>query len=219
MPLVFAAAAVHGPGITGRRDMATPAQRDMLFGAFAQLRERLEAARLDALVMVSSEHYTNFFLDNAPAFCIGLADQHEGPSEDEHFIKIPRGAIPGAPALARHIADVVGADIDLAHSQELLFDHGIMVPLHLLMPERKLPIVPIIINCQMPPLPPLARAPVLGHALRRALDARTERSGILACGGRRRRGSAVLRAHSGLRGDGLRRKAQHRLRCGSCAGI
>lgn len=183
MPLVFAAACVHGPGITGRRDMATPAQRDTLYGAFARLREQLQAARLDALVMVSSEHYTNFFLDNAPAFCIGLADAHEGPSEDESFLKISRGKIPGAPALARHIADSVGNDIDLAHSQELLFDHGLMVPLHLLMPERKLPIVPIIVNCQMPPLPPLARSHVLGRALRRALDARAERVGVLACGG------------------------------------
>ena len=183
MPLAFAAAAVHAPGITGRRDAATPQQRDILFGAFDALRKRIEAAQLNALVVVSSEHYTNFFLNNAPPFCIGLADAYDGPSEDEHFLKIARTTIPGARALSHHIAAVIGNSIDMAHSQELLFDHGIMVPLHLLTPEMTLPVVPIIINCQMPPLPPLARCHALGLALRQALNGCGERVGILAAGG------------------------------------
>jgi aromatic ring-opening dioxygenase catalytic subunit (LigB family) len=183
MPLVFAAAAVHAPGITARRDAATPAQREILFGAFDKLRQRLEAARLDALVVVSSEHYTNFFLDNAPAFCIGLADSYNGPSEDESFLKIPRVVVPGAAALSRDIAAAVGKHVDLAHSQELLLDHGIMVPLYLLTPRMQIPVVPILINCQMPPLPPLVRCHALGQALRLALDARGERVGVLAAGG------------------------------------
>ena len=62
MPLVFAAAANHAPGITARRDAAAPRQREVFFAAWDALRHRLEAARLDALIVVSSEHYTNFFV-------------------------------------------------------------------------------------------------------------------------------------------------------------
>ena len=183
MPLVFAAAAVHAPGITARREAATPEQRHILFSAWDALRQQLEAAQLDALVVVSSEHYTNFFLNNAPAFCIGLAERYDGPSEDEHFLKIPRVLVPGAAALSRAIISVVSDHVDIAHSQELLLDHGIMVPLHLLTPRMHLPVVPIIVNCQMPPLPPLPRCHALGRALRMACNAREERIGVLAAGG------------------------------------
>src|SRR5262245_62601413 len=95
MPLSFAAAAVHAPGITGRRNNATEQQRNAFFPAYDRLRERLDAARLDALVMVSAEHFTNFFMDNMPAFCFGLADFYPGPPEDEPFLKIAKPPVPG----------------------------------------------------------------------------------------------------------------------------
>ncbi|MGH8702328.1 MAG: hypothetical protein ACREVR_14330, partial [Burkholderiales bacterium] len=52
MPLVFAAAAVHAPGITGRPQNATEQQRAVFFPAYQRLREQLEAARLDALALL-----------------------------------------------------------------------------------------------------------------------------------------------------------------------
>lgn len=183
MPLVFAAALNHAPGITGRRDNATPAQRDVFFGACARLRERLEAARAEALVVVSPEHWTNFFLSAMPAFCVGRGESHWGPVEDEPFLKIPRTRVPGAPALADAIAEVAAEHLDLAYSEELRLDHGVMVPLHLLVPAMGLPVVPIIINCLAQPLPHMARCWALGEALRRACDARAERIGLVCAGG------------------------------------
>ena len=124
MPLSFAAAAVHAPGITGRPQMATERQRAVLFPAYEQLRERLEQARLEALVMVSAEHFTNFFMDNMPAFCFGLAEAYPGPSEDEPFLKIPKTRVPGAARLARALATAVSEDADIAHSEELTLACG-----------------------------------------------------------------------------------------------
>jgi 2,3-dihydroxyphenylpropionate 1,2-dioxygenase len=183
MPLVFAAAAVHAPGITGRSQNATEPQRAAFFPAYRRLRERLEAARLDALVMVSAEHFTNFFMDNMPAFCFGLAQGYPGPSEDEPFLKIPKTTVPGAARLARALATAVSEDVDIAHSEELVLDHGFMVPLHLLTPDMRLPIVPIVVNCLAAPRPALKRCYALGRSLRKAIDARPERIGLLACGG------------------------------------
>lgn len=183
MPLAFAAAAVHAPGITGRPQMATEAQRAAFFPAYRRLRERLEAARLDALVIVTAEHFTNFFLDNMPAFCFGLGESYPGPSEDEPFLKIPKTRVPGAARLARALAAAVSGEVDISHSEELVLDHGFMVPLHLLTPGMQLPIVPIVVNCLAPPRPALQRCYALGLALRRAIDARAERIGLLAAGG------------------------------------
>ena len=118
-----------------------------------------------------------------PAFCIGMANDYLGPIEDEHFLKIPKRRVPGAPALARSIAQAVMADVDLSHSEELVLDHGLMVPLDLLAPENDLPVIPLIINCLAPPLAPLDRCFRLGQALARAIENRPERIGILATGG------------------------------------
>ena len=183
MPLAFAAAAVHAPGITGRRQNATEQQRSAFFPAYDRLRQRLEAARLDALVIISAEHFTNFFMDNMPAFCFGLAEDYPGPAEDEPFLKIAKTRVPGAAPLARALATAVSEEVDIAHSEELVLDHGFMVPLHLLTPRMNVPIVPIIVNCLAAPRPALKRCYALGRSLRAAIDAQPGRIGLLAAGG------------------------------------
>jgi 2,3-dihydroxyphenylpropionate 1,2-dioxygenase len=183
MSLAFAGAANHAPGITARRELASPTQQGRFFGAYAALRRRLEAARLDALVIVTAEHFTNFFMDNMPAFCIGLGERHRGPVEDEHFLKIPKTTVPGAADLARALAGRMQEEVDLSHSEELLFDHGLMIPLHLLTPGMDVPVIPIVQNCLAPPRPTLERCYRLGQALGGAIAARPERIGVLAAGG------------------------------------
>jgi aromatic ring-opening dioxygenase catalytic subunit (LigB family) len=73
--------------------------------------------------------------------------------------------------------------VDLAYAEEWKFDHGIMVPLHFLTPNFDLPVIPININCQGPPLAPLSRAWALGEALRRAADSVGERIAVVGTGG------------------------------------
>lgn len=183
MPLVFAAATNHAPGITSRRATAPEAEVAPFFEGYERLRQRIAAARLDALVMVSSDHIQNLFMDNMPAFIIGLGASFRGPTEDEHFIKIPRTTVPGAPDLAAALADDAMESVDLAFSGELALDHGFMVPLHFLTPELDVPVVPIIVNCMYPPFPKLGRAYELGRALRRAADRQPLRVGLLGTGG------------------------------------
>lgn len=183
MSLAFAGAANHAPGITARREAASGAQQLAFFRAYAELRRRLEAAKLDALVIVTAEHFTNFFLDNMPAFCIGLAGRYRGPVEDEQFLRIPKTWVPGEPRLARALAARVHEEVDLAHSEELVFDHGVMIPLHLLTPRMDVPVLPIIQNCLAAPRPTLARCYRLGQALAAAIAERPERIGVLAAGG------------------------------------
>jgi hypothetical protein len=98
MPLVFAAAASHAPGITAWPDAPPAEQRDAVRAALAAMRDELAAARVDALIMLSSEHWANFFLDHIGAFCVGRGDGFAGPIEP--WLNIERAVVPGAPALA-----------------------------------------------------------------------------------------------------------------------
>src|SRR5690606_39031775 len=73
--------------------------------------------------------------------------------------------------------------VDVAYSEEWKFDHGIMIPLHFLTPRYDLPIIPVNINCQGPPLTPLHRAWAFGEAIRRACDSVPERIAVVGTGG------------------------------------
>jgi aromatic ring-opening dioxygenase catalytic subunit (LigB family) len=181
--LVFAAVCSHAPGITGRAARAEPRVRDAFYAKLDELRARLEAARPDALIIVAAEHFANFFMNNMPAYCVGMADQYEGPIEDPQWLGIAPHKVPGNAGLSRRVITAVLQSIDVAYAEEWKFDHGIMVPLHFVTPRYDLPVIPVNINCQGPPLTPLERAYELGRALRRACDAQPERIALLGTGG------------------------------------
>ena len=183
MPLVFAGAASHAPGITGRAGRADPALRDPFYAAYDRMRLAIEAARPDALLVVGAEHFANFFMDNMPAYAIGMADRYEGPIEDEDWLAIRRTGVPGDRALSERLIARVMQEVDVAYAEEWRFDHGIMVPLHFLTPRYDLTVIPANINCQGPPLTPLARAWAFGRALRHAADAMPERIALVGTGG------------------------------------
>ena len=160
----------------------------------------IRATRPDALIVVAAEHFANFFMNNMPAFAMGMADSYEGPIEDEAFLRIKRTTVPGNKALSRKLIEGVMQTVDVAYAEEWKFDHGISVPLHFLTPDYDLPIVPANINCQGPPLTPLKRAWAFGEALRSAADARA-----------RARRAGRHRRHLALAGDAQLGKDQRGL--------
>lgn len=183
MSLVFAAVMSHGPGMRARADRADPAVRDPFFATLERLRSSLEAARPDAIIIVAAEHFANFFMNNMPAYCIGMAEEYEGPIEDPDWLRIPRRTVPGDSDLSRRIIETVMETVDVSYAEEWKFDHGIMVPLSFLTPGFELPVIPANINCQGPPLTPLNRAYEFGRAIRRACDAVPERIALVGTGG------------------------------------
>jgi 2,3-dihydroxyphenylpropionate 1,2-dioxygenase len=183
MSLVFLGAISHAPGITGRADMADPTDRDEFYRHLDLMRQSLEAARPDALVVIAAEHFGNFFMNNMPAYAMGMADAYEGPIEDESWLGIKRTRIPGNARLSERLIRSIMRDVDLAFAEEWKFDHGIMVPLHFLTPNYDIPVIPVNINCQGPPLTPLHRAWAFGEALRRACEEVPERIAVIGTGG------------------------------------
>lgn len=183
MSLVFAGVCSHAPGITGRADMADPKLRDEFYDNLYTMRDKLHDAKPDVLIVIAAEHFANFFMNNMPAYAMGMADFYEGPIEDSEWLKIKRVRIPGNARLSQRIAESVMQSVDLSYAQEWQFDHGIMVPLHFLTPKYDLPVIPFNINCQGPPLTPLTRVWAFGKALRKAIDACHERIAIIGTGG------------------------------------
>jgi aromatic ring-opening dioxygenase catalytic subunit (LigB family) len=181
--LVFSGICSHAPGITGRAHLADPVTKDAFHNAFFAMGNELRAAKPDALIVVGAEHFGNFFMNNMPAFAIGMADRYEGPIEDPEWLGIERTEVPGNAELSKRVITEVMQTVDVAFAEEWKFDHAIAVPLHFLTPRYDLPVIPVNINCQGPPLTPLHRAWAFGEALRRAADLVPERIAIVATGG------------------------------------
>ena len=183
MSLVFAGVCSHAPGITGRAGMADPGLRDGFYASYRRMGAAIAEARADALIVVGAEHFANFFMNNMPAYAIGMADHYEGPIEDPEWLGIRPVRAPGNAELSSRLIQKVMREVDVAFCEEWKFDHGIMVPLHFLTPKFDLPVIPVNINCQGPPLTPLTRAWAFGEALRRACDELPERIAVVGTGG------------------------------------
>lgn len=184
MSLVYAGVLSHAPGITGRAHMVdNVAVRDEFYRHLDLQRQAIEDSGAEALIVIAAEHFANFFMNNMPAFCIGVGDRYSGPIEDPTWLGIDKTDVPGAPELSKRLVAEVMQTVDTAYAEEWQFDHGVMVPLNFLTPSYQLPIIPVNINCQGPPLTPLHRAWAFGEALRRAADSVPEKIALVGTGG------------------------------------
>jgi aromatic ring-opening dioxygenase catalytic subunit (LigB family) len=135
---------------------------------YSALRREFERMRPDTLVVLTTDHYNNFFDVCVPIFCIGVAESASGPRD---FPQLPRRELRIDIVLARELhREVVQRDFDVAMSQEFDLDHTITAPLGMIAPEIDLPIVPIFVSSSLRPIPSARRCRALGGALRKALD-------------------------------------------------
>jgi aromatic ring-opening dioxygenase catalytic subunit (LigB family) len=182
MTIVYAAAVGHAPGIVAWPDAAPADQRERVYAGMETLKQGLAAANVDGLIIFTSEHWTNFFLDHVSPFCIGRAEHFTGPVEP--WMRMSPVAIPGDPALAERLLQACyDDDLDPGFAYELAFDHGTMVPLKFLTPAMDVPVVPIFINTLAPPQPSARRCAQLGRIVGDVARASNKRIGLIATGG------------------------------------
>jgi Catalytic LigB subunit of aromatic ring-opening dioxygenase len=103
MPISFACAVSHAPGMTAWANAAASAQKDRIYGGFERLRGELDSSGTEILVLLTSEHWANFFLDHMGAFCIGRAASYRGPIEP--WLQIDKAEVKGDPALAAELLE------------------------------------------------------------------------------------------------------------------
>ena len=185
--IVAAMAMTHSPGLTGWFDRAPQDQQQQALHALGEMRARLEAARPDVVVLFSNDHLLNWPINNTPEFTVGIGDVHTGPADwYDEWLALDKYRIPGHPGIARHIVNE-GARrrLAFAYLREMQFDDGVSVPMHYLNPSSSIRLVPVTMNCTVPPIPTPERAYQVGMALRDALCAYPgpERIAVLATGG------------------------------------
>jgi protocatechuate 4,5-dioxygenase beta chain len=148
-----------------------------------QVREQVEKAEPDLIIEFDSDHFVNFFYSNLPSFCIGMAEEAQGPQET--WCPMPRYTVRGHVPLAKALFKYGLHDkFDLAAAHELRLDHSLVVPLHFLNPSMELPVVPIYTNGFASPLPLATRCFSLGRMVRRFIEAwdGKERVALIASG-------------------------------------
>ena len=185
--IVAAMAATHAPGLTGWLETAPPDQQTLALGAFKEMQRRLELARPDVVIAFSNDHLLNWPINNIPDFTVGIGDEHIGPADwFDEWLALGKYRIPGHPALARYIVNE-GARrrIHFAYLREMAFDDGISVPMHYLNAEGRIALVPVTLNCTVPPIPTPQHVYRVGTVLRDMLRAYPgdERVAVLATGG------------------------------------
>ncbi|RFA97598.1 extradiol ring-cleavage dioxygenase [Pyrobaculum aerophilum] len=187
--IVLGLAATHAPGITARAEEEPPHVRERVYGNYEKLRGVLEEAKPDVLLVVANDHVTYMF-EIIPQFLIVVADEYEGPPDYE-WLRIPKYKVRFKRDLAEHILNgLVERGFDIAFSEKPLLDHATMNPLHFLAGDKergviKYPVVSMLTNAFVKPVPPLRRGYQLGLAVRELVESFPEdiKVAALATGG------------------------------------
>src|SRR5262249_19798320 len=127
------------------------------------------ALRPDAALIFTTDHLNTFFFENLPLLAIGVGDEFIGPNDEVPTVS--RSKVPSLAAFARHLHEAaVEAGFELALVQEFEVDHSVIVPLHFLSPDRRVPVIPFFVSTHNAPRPTSRRCFALGKAVRAAVQ-------------------------------------------------
>lgn len=176
--LVFAGGCSHVPDLLARPEIDPEDAVHRLTAGYEKLRSQLLAARPDVILVTADCHFQSF---GTGAIVVGTAASHSGSMA---FFKRPDIdlEIQGAPGLAQAIVtNARAAGMEVEAAPEVQLDHGLIVPLRLLLPRPDLPVIPIITQPARTFSPFGARA--FGTSLRRVIEESGQRVAILGTGG------------------------------------
>jgi aromatic ring-opening dioxygenase catalytic subunit (LigB family) len=184
--LVGVFAASHGPVIVRDWDKLSEQIQTSLSAGFEEVGRRLSASRPDVVVVISPDHWVNFFMNNLPGVCIGVGEEHDPPPEP--FMKAYPYAdrMRGDPAFAAHLVETaMKRDFEPAISHHLILDHGFCIPLWRMKLDRLPLILPLVINDLEPPMISIRRCLQWGRLLAEAIASYPQplRVAVLATGG------------------------------------
>lgn len=188
--IVFAAAAAHAPGLTGWMEKADPDVQADVIAAYERIGREIKEAKLDLLVIIANDHLANYEPSHYPDLVVGVADEQTGPAEwFKAWLGLDSYSMPGAPelAVALHAALAQRTGLKVWTNDALLFDDNISVPAKLTgFLDHGTPMLPLIQNCTVPPVPGSRKVYEVGQILGDFLRDETPdelRIGLLGSGG------------------------------------
>jgi 2,3-dihydroxyphenylpropionate 1,2-dioxygenase len=176
--IVAAAAAVHAPQLLSRPPHEDPVKLDASTDALARFGQVLDDTRPDAILLIGLDHLETFWLEAVPAFTLVLS-----PTVTAHYMAKSKTVPVHTDLATRLLHGVIAQDFDLTYSQEAVLGHAFLTPLEYIVGDRDIPIVPLLVNTYLPPIPSPRRAFQLGRAIATALADRPERIAVIASGG------------------------------------
>lgn len=156
-----------------------------LFDGYKPAKAWLKEAGITHAIILYNDHGTDFFFDKYPTFAMGAADEY--PIGDEGWGVRPLPSVKGDSDFSWHLANslVKDGEFDLTICQDMVMDHGILVPMPLLFdhePDWSVKTVPLAVNVLQHPLPTPKRLWKLGKALRAAVESYPEDARVVIVG-------------------------------------
>ncbi len=176
--LVFAGGCSHVPDLLARPEIDPEDAVSRLLAGYEKLAKDIATADPDVILVSADCHFQSF---DTGHIVLGVGDQHSGSME---FFKRPDLdlELTGRPEFARALAEAVrAAGLEVEEAPRVDLDHGLVVPLRLLLPRPDLPVIPVITQPARTFSPFNARR--FGEALRSAIENSGLRVAFLATGG------------------------------------
>jgi aromatic ring-opening dioxygenase catalytic subunit (LigB family) len=166
--IVFAAGVPHAPALVGLFERAPGPVQDVVRDSYATLAAGLRAARPDVVICFANDHLTNSRIRAYPDFLIGMGDEHQGPFEwFKPWIGCRDWAIKGHREVASALfRGMTKRGIRMFGGDDLKFDDNISVPVVMTdLDHSGIPLVPVLQNCTVPPLPEQQACYEVGQAV------------------------------------------------------
>lgn len=188
--ITLAVAASHAPGLIGLFDQAPEESQRIVQTAYGEIARKLRDSDLDVIIMIANGHLADNRIGQYPDFFMGLAETHSGPHE---FFKDWLGAedysVPGAANMGATLYNSLnrrGMNVN-ATRENLKFDDNISIPVLMTgIHQLGVPIIPIMQNVNVPPVPDQYHCYELGRMLRDIVEQELPdelRVGLFATGG------------------------------------
>lgn len=176
--IVAAAAAVHAPQLLSRPPHEDLTKLDGSTDALRQFGKVLDQTQPDVILLIGLDHLETFWLEAVPPFTLVLS-----PEVEAHYMDRVKVAKVHTDLATHILKGVIARDFDLTYSQDAILGHAFLTPLEYIVGERDIPIIPLLVNTYLPPIPSPRRAYALGQAIAEAIEDRPERVAVIASGG------------------------------------
>ena len=167
--IVLSVAASHAPGLAGLYSGApedTKAEVDKMYGTMAA---EIVAADLDVLILVGNDHLANSRVLEYPDFLVGMAAEHTGPYEwFKPWLNCRNYTLQGRPEVAEALISGMARRgvLFVGRRENLRYDDNLSIPTVLCdFDANDVPVVPILMNCNVPPVPDQRQCYAVGEAL------------------------------------------------------
>ena len=181
MKIVGAYACSHAGLIVSHYDKADKGKRERVYAAFDTIRREIEALRPDAIFVIGTDHGRIYTFANLPVFVLGVGPVASGIGD----AGMAECSVPVHQPLAQAaLTGSISRGVDMAYSEDTRIDHSFVTPLSLITPAYDVPIVPLALNCNRPPLATFTRVHQVGRRIADAFgDAPEGRVVVIGTGG------------------------------------